>query len=76
VLFRSNTNDGVTILPLGLSQNQVVLLSLDYPSVNMFYDGTANMTVRVKSGYYVATHFPAGGTASPEIFCDVAQSDF
>jgi molybdopterin converting factor small subunit len=72
-----NTNDGVTVLPLGLSQNQVVLLSLDYPSVNLFYGGsTTNMTVRVKNGYYVATHFPAGGTASPSIYCDVAQSDF
>jgi hypothetical protein len=67
-------------LPLGLSDNQYVLLSLDYPSVNMFYAGTANMSVRVKNGYYVATHFPsnnpAGGSASPEIFCDVTQSDF
>jgi molybdopterin converting factor small subunit len=72
-----DTNNPITPLPLGLSQNQVVLLSLDYPSVNLFYGGsTTNMTVRVKSGYYVATHFPAGGTASPEIFCDVTQSDF
>jgi hypothetical protein len=73
-LYDTNAN---TQLPLGLSANQTVLLSLDYPTVNMFYGATTtNMTVRVKNGYYVATHFPAGGTASPTIYCDVAQSDF
>jgi molybdopterin converting factor small subunit len=72
-----NSNDGVTVLPLGLENDDVVLLSLDYPTVNMFYDGTVNMTVKIKSGYYVATHFPSPGSdASAEIFCDVTQSEF
>jgi molybdopterin converting factor small subunit len=82
-LFLCDTNDtGHTALPLGLSQNQIVLLSLDYPSVNLFYKGaSANLTVRVKNGFYVATHIgasgiPAGGSANPEIFCDVTQSEY
>ncbi len=67
---------------LGLSQNQIVLLSLDYPSVNLFYSGASqNVTVKVKNGFYVATHIgasgiPAGGSANPEIFCDVTQSEY
>jgi hypothetical protein len=71
-----DSNDGVTVLPLGLDQQQIVLLSLDYPTVNMFYDGTVNMTVKVIGGYYVATHFPHNGETSPIIFCDVTQSDY
>jgi len=70
-----------TPLPINIEQEDIVLLSLDYPSVNIFYTGDVkNLGVKVKNGYYVATHFPginpAGGNASPEIFCDVTQSDF
>jgi hypothetical protein len=66
-------------LPLGLVNDQKVLLSLDYPSVNMYTtSASANITVRIKSGYYIGSHFPTGpsGSASPQIFCDVTQSDF
>jgi molybdopterin converting factor small subunit len=79
ILVDSNTD---VVQSLGLSQDQVVLLSLDYPSVNMFYSGASqNVTVKVKNGFYVATHIgpsgvPAGGSASPEIFCDVTQSEY
>jgi len=75
--------DSNTHLPLdlGLTVDQMVLLSLDYPTANMFYSGASqNVTVKVKNGFYVATHFPgstpAGGSASPIIFCDVTQSEY
>ncbi len=75
-LVMVNTDDNTPVDLGPLSMNQVVLLSLDYPSVNMFTSGTTNMTVRIKSGYYVAQHFwPTGGSASPEIFCDVTQGN-
>jgi molybdopterin converting factor small subunit len=52
-----------------------VLLSLDYPSVNMFTPSlSGNMTVRVKNGFYVAQEGQASqSNASPQIFCDVTQ---
>ncbi|MHB8104656.1 MAG: hypothetical protein ACYDG5_03860, partial [Dehalococcoidales bacterium] len=70
-MYDTDTNTPVS---LGLTQDDnLVLLSLDYPSVNMFTTGTTNMTVRIKSGFYVAQHYPFGGDASPQIFCDVTQ---
>lgn len=74
-LVMIDTDTGLPI-DLGLSADDVVLLSLDYPSVNMFTSGTTNMTVRVKTGFYVAQHFfPTGGDPSPQIFCDVTQGN-
>jgi hypothetical protein len=73
IMVNSDNGDPVD---LGLTQQQEVLLSLDYPSVNMFTSGTVNMTVRVKNGYYVAQHFfPGSGDPSPSIFCDVTQGN-
>lgn len=58
-----------------------VMLTLDNGSVTMFPQGTAAsapMTVRVKRGFYITQvhpFFPPGwtGSASPELFCEVAQ---
>jgi molybdopterin converting factor small subunit len=75
MVYTNGPNAG-QVIPLGLSQNQTVLLTLDYPTVNMFTVGTANMTVRVKTGYYVAQHFwPTDGDPSPQIFCDITQGN-
>jgi molybdopterin converting factor small subunit len=81
ILVDSNTD---VIQDIGLTQNDIVLLSLDYPSVNMFYSGASqNVTVRVKHGFYVATHIgltgiPESGAASanPSIYCDITQSEY
>jgi molybdopterin converting factor small subunit len=53
------------------------MLSLNNGSVDLFPDvSTANMTVRVKDGFYI-THAKGigawGGSAAPELFCEVAQ---
>jgi len=56
-----------------------VMLTLDNGSVSMFPQGTANaaqMTVRVKKGFYITHIHPFGnwqGSASPELFCEVSQ---
>lgn len=57
--------------------NDWVLLTLDNASVSLFPDGSASsLTVRVVNGYYVTHVRPLGGwqgSASPDIFCEVAQ---
>ncbi|MGD0780944.1 MAG: hypothetical protein ABR954_09265 [Dehalococcoidales bacterium] len=63
---------------LGLTENNdLVLISLDYPTVNMYVPGSAGHTmyVQVKSGYYVADTgiLSRDSEASPIIFCDVTQ---
>jgi hypothetical protein len=56
-----------------------VMLTLDNGSVTMFPQGTASaaqMTVRVKRGFYITQVHPFGGwqgSSEPEIFCEVAQ---
>jgi molybdopterin converting factor small subunit len=53
-----------------------VMLTLDNGAVSMFTPATGNMTVRVKKGFYITQVFPAAGwtgSASPELFCEVAQ---
>ena len=54
-----------------------VMLTLDNGSVSMFPGGTANIsTVRVKSGFYITHVRPNGGwggSADPDLFCEVAQ---
>jgi hypothetical protein len=56
-----------------------VMLTLDNGSVSMFPTSTANVTtVRVKKGFFI-THvvpnlgWPGGSSASPDLFCEVAQ---
>ncbi len=54
-----------------------VLLNLKNGTVDLFPEvATANMTVRVKDGFYI-THAKGigawGGSAAPELFCEVAQ---
>lgn len=57
----------------GNGQNWV-MLTLDNGSVSMFTDGSGNMTVRVKKGFYITHVHPfGGGSQSPELFCEVAQ---
>jgi molybdopterin converting factor small subunit len=56
-----------------------VLLTLNNGSVDMFPDGSsANMTVRVKQGFFITHVRPFGGWSaagdpSPDLFCEVAQ---
>jgi hypothetical protein len=54
-----------------------VMLTLDNGTVSMFPKGTANVTtVRVKGGFYITNVKPFGawgGSASPQLFCEVAQ---
>jgi len=63
----------------GSGSSDWVMLTLDNGSVTMFPQGTSNaapMTVRVKRGFYITQVHPFGGwtgSASPEIFCEVAQ---
>lgn len=54
-----------------------VLLNLNNGTVDLFPSpSAANMTVRIKDGFYI-THAKgpgaSAGTASPELFCEVAQ---
>jgi hypothetical protein len=69
-----STNNGS-----GDSNSDWVMLTLDNGSVTMFPQGTATgaqMTVLVKRGFYITHVHPNGnwqGSASPEIFCEVAQ---
>jgi len=56
--------------------NDWVMLSLDNGSVSLFTDGSANMSLRVKRGFYITHVKPFGtwqGSAVPELFCEVAQ---
>ena len=59
--------------------NDWVLLTLDNGSVSMFPKGAASnnvCTVRVASGFYITNIKPLGGfggSASPNLFCEVAQ---
>jgi hypothetical protein len=54
-----------------------VMLTLDNGSVSMFPEGQTGgdaMTVRVKKGFFITHVAPfAGGSASPMLFCEVAQ---
>jgi hypothetical protein len=52
------------------------MLTLDNGSVSMFTDGSANISLRVKRGFYITHVHPFGGwqgSATPELFCEVAQ---
>ncbi len=56
--------------------NDWVMLTLDNGSVSLFTDGSANMSLRVKRGFYITHVHPFGGwqgSATPELFCEVAQ---
>lgn len=55
--------------------NDWVMLTLNNGTVDMFPDGGANMTVRVKGGFYITHVFPGSweGSASPDLYCEVAQ---
>lgn len=51
-----------------------VMLTLDNGSVSMFLNGGENVTIRVKSGYYITQVKPYGGwtgSATPDLFCEV-----
>jgi methionine aminopeptidase len=56
--------------------NDWVMLTLDNGSVSLFTDGSANMSLRVKRGFYITHVLPYNGwqgSATPELFCEVAQ---
>ncbi len=61
----------------GGAGNYWTMLTLDNGSVSMFTAaGSDNMTVRVKSGFYITQVYPTAGwtgSASPDLFCEVAQ---
>lgn len=51
-----------------------VMLTLDNGSINMFTaGGSGAMTVRVNKGFYITHVYVSGGTATPQLFCEVAQ---
>ena len=54
------------------------ILSLDNGSVSLFTAGTDNLSIQVKSGFYIshaypATGWPSGSSASPQLFAEVSQ---
>jgi hypothetical protein len=52
------------------------LLTLDNGSTSLYTTATTNMTVRLKGGFFITQAkgpAPWGGSASPELFCEVAQ---
>jgi hypothetical protein len=54
------------------------ILSLDNGSVSLFTAGSANLSIQVKSGFYIshaypATGWPSGSSASPQLFAEVSQ---
>jgi methionine aminopeptidase len=56
--------------------NDWVMLTLDNGSVSLFTDGSANMSLRIKRGFYITHVYPFGGwqgSATPDLFCEVAQ---
>jgi hypothetical protein len=56
--------------------NDWVMLTLDNGSVSLFTDGSANMSVRVKRGFFITHVHPAAGwegSATPDLFCEIAQ---
>lgn len=71
----ANTSNNIDVS--GGNGAEWVLLNLNNGTVDMFPDGaTANMTVRIKDGFYIAHakgYGASAGTASPELFCEVAQ---
>ncbi len=71
------TNSKVDINESGTADaNDWVMLTLDNGSASMFTDGSANMSVRVKRGYFITHVHPAGGwdgSATPDLFCEIAQ---
>ncbi|MHB8104362.1 MAG: hypothetical protein ACYDG5_02330 [Dehalococcoidales bacterium] len=73
--YKNGPSGGLPIQIIsGSSDNTTVLLSLDYPSVNIFTpSGNWTLIVKIKSGFYVAQLWPFGGSGSPQIFCDVTQ---
>jgi hypothetical protein len=56
--------------------NDWVMLTLDNGSVSLFTDGSANMSVRVKRGFFITHVHPSAGwegSATPDLFCEIAQ---
>ena len=56
--------------------NDWVMLTIDNGSVSLFTDGSANMSVRVKSGFFITHVHPAAGwegSATPDLFCEITQ---
>jgi hypothetical protein len=56
--------------------NDWIMLTLDNGSVSLFTDGSAQMSVRVKGGFFITQIHPAAGwqgSAVPELFCEVSQ---
>jgi hypothetical protein len=74
--------DAATGLPLDINESGAadssdwVMLTLDNGSVSLFTDGNVNMGLQVMGGFYITQVHPfAGwqGSASPDLFCEVAQ---
>ena len=76
VLTSNNTTVDINENDAADADEDWVMLTLDNGSVSMFPDGAANMIVRVKNGFYITHVTPFGGwtgSASPDLFCEVAQ---
>jgi len=77
-MVNSSTNATLDINESGAADaNDWVMLTLDNGSVSMFtYAGSTNMTVQLKGGFFITQVYPHGGwsgSASPQLFCEVAQ---
>jgi|GEM_PF-604162 len=74
----ATTNVTLDINESGVADaNDWVMLTLDNGSVSMFTKaGATPMAVRVKKGFYITHVYPRlgwSGSASPDLFCEVAQ---
>jgi len=77
-MVNATTNATLDINESGVADsNDWVMLTLENGSISMFTkSGATPMTVRVKKGFYITHVFPQlgwSGSASPDLFCEVAQ---
>jgi hypothetical protein len=71
-----NTSDNSTIDINGdgfANANDWVLLTLNNAAVTIEDNTANNVTIRMLSGSYIANPTSSGGSASPQLFCEVSQ---
>ena len=70
-------SDNVTVIDCSAGNGaQWAMLTLNNGEVNLYPASTQNMSVRVKSGFYITQAKGSGGwsgSGAPELFCEVSQ---